>query len=69
MVGVEVGEADDVEIVAVGVVEVAAEFAGEVDALVVGVLGVAHVGKVDQDLSAAGQVDPATISIPKSGKM
>ena len=65
VIGVEVGDADDIEIIPIRVIEVPAQFASEVNALVKGVLEVARVGKVDQNLASAGQVEPATISIPK----
>ena len=63
MVGVQVGEADHVEIVPLELAQVGPNLFGEVATQIVAVLGVALVAEVNQDFAAIGQVNSRAIGV------
>ena len=57
------GEPQDLEIVAAGLLEVAPDGIWQIDPLVVRVVRISNVRKIQQDLLAVGKIDQAAVSI------
>ena len=63
MIGVEVGEADDVEVVAIDLAEVGTDFGGEIAARVVGIVGIALVAEIDEHFALVSEVDEQAVGV------
>ena len=68
MVVVEVRVAGDIIVVALRGAEVGPEFGRQVDAAVPPIVGVAHVGVVDEQFLAVGEVEARAIGVPERVK-
>ena len=69
MVGVGMGDAHDIEVVAPDLVEIAAECLRQVAALVVLVILATHRCVVDEDLATVGQIEPCGIGVAEREKV
>ncbi|WP_206599341.1 hypothetical protein [Methyloceanibacter stevinii] len=63
MIGIGVSDAEDIEIVPPGLLEILAKLFGKIAALVCGIVDVPHGGIIDEDLPPVGEIDAKGVGI------